>query len=98
MKMSSFTNSYSIMRTRQKSQKPQTHFNDVTSERVNARLKYIKTCINTQPLNICPECGGKGEYLTEDNDEITCTRCGLVLAGSIEYVAGVKVDYPYGRI
>lgn len=98
MRVSSFTNSYSIMRTREKNLKPQTHFNNVTSDRVNARLKYIKTCINTQPLNICPECGGKGEYLTEDNDEITCTHCGLVLAGSIEYVAGVKVDYPYGRI
>lgn len=63
----------------------------------NPRTHYIKSFLNTQKLDKCPECGGKITYENEDEYEAYCTRCGLVTTASIEYVAGIKIDLPYGR-
>lgn len=60
------------------------------------RKIYINKCLNHQPLNRCPECGGLIEYSTEDEDEAYCTECGLVTSASSQYVAGVKIHLPYG--
>lgn len=60
------------------------------------RRIYINKCLNHQPLNHCPECGGEIEYSSEDEDEAICTKCGLITSASICYVAGVKIDLPYG--
>ena len=66
-------------------------------ERFNHRRNYIKSFLNTQKLDKCPECGGKVVYDNEDEDEAYCTKCGLVTSASIDYVAGIKIDLPYGR-
>jgi ribosomal protein S27AE len=59
------------------------------------RLAYLKK--NHKPLSSkCPECGNDLTP-TEDEDEIYCTHCGLITSMSIEYVAGMKIDLPYGR-
>ena len=39
----------------------------------------------------------KQGLLTIDDDETYCTHCGLVTSTSIEYVAGIKINLPYGR-
>lgn len=38
----------------------------------------------------CPECGSKGEYQIDDNEEIFCTHCGLVITSPFPYSAGIK--------
>lgn len=60
------------------------------------RRIYINKCLNHKPLNRCPECGGIIEYSTEDEDEASCTECGLITSASSRYVAGTKIDLPYG--
>ena len=63
---------------------------------INPRKYYINKFINHKPLNRCPECGGIIEYSSEDEDEAYCTECGLVTSASNCYVAGFKIDLPYG--
>lgn len=41
----------------------------------------------------CPECGA--EVKTSDNEEITCTKCGLVCSAPYTYTAGIQVEYPF---
>lgn len=60
------------------------------------RRIYLNKCLNHQPLNRCPECGGTIEYSTEDEDEAYCTQCGLVTSGSYPYTAGIRIEFPYG--
>lgn len=46
----------------------------------------------------CPECetGHKDFEYDHIRDEITCTKCGLVLSGPPGYVAGhVQISYPF---
>ena len=57
------------------------------------RLLYIIRLQAHTPSS-CPECGHELTY-TEDT-EIYCNHCGLVCADSIEYVAGIKINYPFG--
>ena len=63
---------------------------------LNPRGYFINSCLNHKPLNICPECGAEVKYSTEDEDEAYCTHCGLITSASIQYVAGIKIDLPYG--
>lgn len=63
---------------------------------LNPRKYYVNSFLNHQPLNRCPECGGLIEYSSEDEDEAYCISCGLITSASIAYVAGVKIDLPYG--
>lgn len=58
------------------------------------RLAYLKTFIKPNS-NICPECHGK-LTATIDEDEIICTKCGLITSASIQYAAGQQIDLPYG--
>ena len=63
---------------------------------LNPRRYYINSFLNHESLRYCPECGGEIEYSSEDEDEASCTGCGLVTSASISYVAGQKIDLPYG--
>ena len=63
--------------------------------RKHLRLIYIKS-FNKPLKSTCPECDGQLES-SDDEDEILCTKCGLVVSASIEYAAGVKIILPYGR-
>jgi len=61
----------------------------------NPRLFYLNSI--TKPLpTTCPEC--HGDLTTnDDRDETLCSSCGLIVSASIEYVAGIRIDLPYGR-
>ena len=63
---------------------------------LDPRGYYINSFLNHDSLKYCPECGGEVEYSSEDEDEACCTHCGLVTSASSCYVAGVKIDLPYG--
>ena len=63
---------------------------------LNPRKYYINSFLNHESLRYCPECGAEVEYSSEDEDEAYCTHCGLVTSSSIQYVAGKKIDLPYG--
>ena len=58
------------------------------------RLKYLQSFVRSCS-HYCPECGGELES-SEDEDESYCTSCGLVTSASTQYVAGQKIDLPYG--
>ena len=47
---------------------------------------------------ICPECGTRTITLDEDKCEEYCTRCGYVTRAASRYVAGEKINLPYGLI
>lgn len=38
----------------------------------------------------CPECGVKGDYEYDDNEEVFCSHCGLVIQSPYPYSAGMK--------
>lgn len=40
----------------------------------------------------CPACGKKGKYETDQNLEVYCTECGLIIESPYPYVAGIKFD------
>ena len=63
---------------------------------LNPRKYYINSFLNHTSLKYCPECGAEIKYSSEDEDEAYCTHCGLVTSASITYVAGIKIDLPYG--
>ena len=44
----------------------------------------------------CPECETLTIRLSEDKSYEYCTQCGLITRASIEYVAGQRLDLPYG--
>ena len=67
--------------------------NDMSREWINPRLYYLRRLIHPIPTT-CPECD---HTLTIDDDETYCPYCGLVTSTSIEYVAGIKINLPYGR-
>ena len=63
---------------------------------LNPRKYYINSFLNHESLKYCPECQGEIEYSSEDEDEAYCTECGLIVTASSQYVAGFKIDLPYG--
>lgn len=63
---------------------------------LDPRRYYINSFLNHESLQFCPECGGEIKYSSEDEDEAICTHCGLITSASISYVAGIKIDLPYG--
>ncbi len=69
---------------------------DINEYARSLRRIYINKCLNHKSLKYCPECGGEIEYSNEDEDEAYCTNCGLVTSASSCYVAGVKINLPYG--
>ncbi len=39
---------------------------------------------------ICPNCENKGDYELDDNEEIVCIHCGLVIKSPYPYSAGIR--------
>jgi len=44
----------------------------------------------------CPECKTLTIKLSEDQSYEYCTHCGLITRASMEYVAGHRINLPYG--
>ena len=42
----------------------------------------------------CPEC--EHELVYGEDCEVYCSHCGLVVCDSYSYVAGIKINYPFG--
>ena len=56
------------------------------------RILYIKKFSKSIPY-VCPECNHE---LTNDNEQLYCTHCGLVCMDSSYYTAGIKHNLPFG--
>ncbi len=39
---------------------------------------------------ICPVCGVKGDFMRDDNEEVFCNHCGLVIESPYPYSAGIR--------
>lgn len=46
----------------------------------------------------CPDCQTLTIKLSEDKSYECCTNCGLITRASIAYVAGQRLDLPYGLL
>lgn len=62
---------------------------------LNPRLFYITSITQHMPQH-CPECGSE---IIEDEilAETYCSKCGLIITASYDYVAGVHFILPQGR-
>ena len=49
-------------------------------------------------IQICPECKTMTIIPNEDSSYEYCETCGLITRASMEYVAGQRIDLPYGII
>lgn len=58
------------------------------------RIVYLNTFIKPLPT-YCPECNS--EELLDGEAERYCSKCGLVVTASIEYVGLERIILPYGR-
>ncbi len=58
------------------------------------RIHYVKQLKDTTPNFICPECGD--EIIQDEDGEEYCNACGLVTRTHYNYVAGIKIELPYG--
>ena len=38
----------------------------------------------------CPDCGEKGDYQRDDNEEVYCIHCGLIIESPYPYTAGLR--------
>ena len=38
----------------------------------------------------CPDCGIKGDFMRDDNEEVYCIHCGLVIESPYPYTAGIR--------
>ncbi len=38
----------------------------------------------------CPVCGVKGDFMRDDNEEVLCNHCGLVIESPYPYSAGIR--------
>jgi len=47
-------------------------------------------CNQTYSNLVCPECENKGEYEKDDNEEVYCIHCGLVIKSAYPYTAGIR--------
>ena len=88
-----FCKSHYIMKRKKLQQKM---LREQETKRLDPRGYYINSFLNHDSLKYCPECGGEVEYSSEDEDEAYCTECGLVTSGSYPYVAGFRINFPYG--
>ena len=60
------------------------------------RTHFINEMTNHENLSKCPECGTMTIKLSDTNDYEYCTECGLITRASVKFVAGQKIDLPYG--
>ena len=58
------------------------------------RITYLNTFIKPLPT-YCPECNS--DKLVDGEAERYCSKCGLVVTASIEYVGLKHIILPYGR-
>lgn len=58
------------------------------------RIHYIQKLKNKTRTSICPEC--ESVILQDKWGEEYCMKCGLVTRATYDYVAGFKIDLPYG--
>lgn len=38
----------------------------------------------------CPDCGVEGDFERDDNEEVYCVHCGLIIQSPYPYTAGIK--------
>ena len=51
----------------------------------------LKSMVNKPYSNLeCPECDNKGDFEPDDNEEVYCIHCGLVIESPYPYSAGLK--------
>lgn len=58
------------------------------------RLNYINQISNHQNIHQCPEC--ENNIITNEWGEEYCETCGLVTRTNYNYVAGQKINLPFG--
>lgn len=49
-------------------------------------------------IDKCPECKTLTITTSEDRSYEYCTKCGLITRASYEYVAGLRLELPYGLL
>jgi hypothetical protein len=60
-------------------------------------IKLCNHCYSDNVHKHCIECYST-EFDIEEDYAIKCKKCGLVHAQSIQYVAGEKIDLPWGLL
>lgn len=60
-------------------------------------LKICNHCYSNNISLHCVECFST-EFIIDEDYEIKCKNCGLVHSNSYPYVAGEKIDLPWGLI
>jgi hypothetical protein len=58
-------------------------------------IRICNDCYSDNLHKHCVECFST-EFSIDEDYEIKCAKCGLVHAKSIPYVAGEKIDLPWG--
>ena len=59
------------------------------------RLNFIHLMSNHEQIYICPEC--HKNIITDEWGEEYCSNCGLVTRTYYDYVAGLRLELPFGR-
>ena len=64
------------------------------------RKNMCKNIEEFEPENTekCPDCETFTIKLSEDKSYEYCTKCGLITRASYDYVAGFKINLPYGTL
>ncbi|WP_407375131.1 hypothetical protein [Methanobrevibacter sp.] len=52
----------------------------------------------TENTDLCPECKTFTIQLSQNRSYEYCTECGLITRASYSYVAGQKIELPYGLL
>jgi len=47
-------------------------------------------CNQTYLNLVCPECENEGEFEKDDNEEVYCKNCGVVIKSPYPYTAGIR--------
>ena len=63
---------------------------------IHLHKKRAKTIRVQEDTTSCPHCKAETKY-DENHNETYCTKCGLIVSASIEYVGLRKAFYEYGR-
>lgn len=58
------------------------------------RIHYVHSIQCKDNLSKCPDC--RSEIIQDEWGEEYCSECGLVTRSYYDYVAGQKVQFPYG--
>lgn len=58
------------------------------------RLDFINKMSNHENIHQCPEC--RSNIITDEFGEEYCETCGLITRTHIPYVAGQRINLPFG--